>query len=153
MGFGAIGSAVGEGYTASEAARGMSRQPRVQGELLRTMLVAQAVAESSGIFALVIAVSMVFSKFETMTIEQGAALIGSGLAVGVAAIGSGIGCGLAGGRGCAGSARQPGAANKITVTMLLGQALSTSPSIFGFVIALILMIARSAARASCWRPR
>lgn len=139
IGFGAIGSAVGEGYTAAEAAKGISRQPRMQGELLRTMLVAQAVAESSGIFALVVAVVMTFKEFDNNTIEQAAALLGSGLAMGVSAIGSGIGCGLAGSSGCKGAARQPGAANKITVTMLLGQALSTSPSIFGFVIALILI--------------
>jgi len=140
MGFGAIGSAVGEGFTASEAARGMSRQPRMQGELLRTMLVAQAIAESSGIFSLVVAASLVFSRYDVSSFEAAMAVIGAGLAVGVAAIGCGTGCGLAGGRGCAGVARQPGAARKITVTMLLSQALSESPAIFGFVIALILII-------------
>ena len=143
MGFGAIGAAIGEGYTAAQASSGMSRQPRVQGELLRTMLVAQAVAESSGIFALVVAVSLVFSKYDEAvlgSIEQAMAVVGAGLAVGLAAIGAGIGAGLSGGQGCAGIARQPGVSNKITVTMLLGGALTTSPSIFGFVIALILMI-------------
>ena len=146
MGFGAIGAAIGEGYTAGQAAAGMARQPRMQGELLRTMLVAQAVAESSGIFALVIAVALVFSSPATAltgSIEQSMAVVGAGLAVGVAAIGSGIGTGLSGGRGCAGIARQPRVANKVTVTMLLGGALSTSPSIFGFVIALMLMIGTS----------
>ena len=46
IGFGAIGAALGEGYTAGLANEGLSRRPEKSGEILKNMLVGQAVAES-----------------------------------------------------------------------------------------------------------
>lgn len=60
MGFGAIGSAIGEGHTAAEANAAISRTPASTGNIFKTMLVGQAVAESTGIYALVIALILIF---------------------------------------------------------------------------------------------
>lgn len=60
MGFGAIGPGVGEGYTAGRACEGISRTPKEAGLITRTMLIGQAVAESTGIYSLVIALLMIF---------------------------------------------------------------------------------------------
>lgn len=55
MGLGAIGPGIGEGFAAGKACEGVSRRPEEYSTLFRTMLVGQAVTESTGIYALVIA--------------------------------------------------------------------------------------------------
>jgi len=141
MGFGAIGSGIGEGYTAREAALGMSRQPKVSGEIMRTMLVGQAISESPGIFSLIIAVFLVLGGMDIIANEVFAmGMLACGIAVGVSSIGAGVGTGLASGEACRSVARNPDSSGKVTMTMLLGQALATSPAVFGFVAALLLFL-------------
>ena len=60
MGFGAIGPGVGEGYTAGKACEAIGRAPEHAGLLTRTMLIGQAVAESTGIYSLVVALLILF---------------------------------------------------------------------------------------------
>lgn len=62
MGFGAIGPGVGEGYAAGKACEGISRRPDQAGLLTRTMLIGQAVSESTGIYSLVIALILIFAR-------------------------------------------------------------------------------------------
>jgi F-type H+-transporting ATPase subunit c len=61
MGFGAIGPGIGEGFAAGKACEGISRRPEEYGNLFRTMLIGQAVSESTGIYSLVIALILIFS--------------------------------------------------------------------------------------------
>lgn len=60
MGLGAIGPGVGEGLVASKACEAIGKNPGEAGLLTRTMLVGQAVSESTGIYALVIALLLLF---------------------------------------------------------------------------------------------
>lgn len=60
MGFGAIGPGVGEGYAAGRACEAIGRSPQDAGLLTRTMLIGQAVAESTGIYSLVVSLLMLF---------------------------------------------------------------------------------------------
>jgi F-type H+-transporting ATPase subunit c len=60
MGIGAIGSAIGEGMVASHALDGMARQPEMESTLLRTMVLGQAITETTGIYALLIAIVLLF---------------------------------------------------------------------------------------------
>jgi F-type H+-transporting ATPase subunit c len=60
MGFGAIGPGVGEGLVAARACEAIGKNPKEAGLLTRTMLVGQAVAESTGIYSLVIALLLLF---------------------------------------------------------------------------------------------
>lgn len=60
MGFGAIGPGIGEGFAAGKACEGISRTPENANLLTRTMLIGQAVSESTGIYSLVIALLMLF---------------------------------------------------------------------------------------------
>ncbi len=68
--------------------------------------------------------------------------IAAALAVGVAALGCGIGMGSGIGGACSGIARNPEASGKITVTMIIGLALIESLTIYGLVIAIILLFVR-----------
>ena len=98
MGLGAIGAAIGEGYTASEANLAVSRDADNSGNIFKNMLVGQAVAESSSIFALVIAILLLFLDVQAAGILKAAALLGAGLCMGLGAIGSGVGSGFPGAR-------------------------------------------------------
>ncbi|MBU1487137.1 ATP synthase F0 subunit C [bacterium] len=60
MGIGSIGPGVGEGFVGGKACEGIARQPEAAGLLTRTMLIADAVAESTGIYSLVIALLLIF---------------------------------------------------------------------------------------------
>lgn len=142
MGLGAIGAGIGEGYNAGEALDASTRQPAVSGELVRTMLIGQAVAETSGIFALVVAIILLFVAPPAAGLEITGALLGAGLAMGLGALGSGVGAGIAGGRAAAGIGRNPRARGSITLTMLLGQALATSPAVLALVVSVILLFAQ-----------
>ncbi len=60
MGLGAIGPGVGEGMAAAKACEAIGRNPSEAGLLTRTMLVGQAVTESTGIYSLVVALLLLF---------------------------------------------------------------------------------------------
>ena len=60
MGIGAIGAGSGEGYAAGKACEGIAREPQNAGAVTRTMLIGQAVAESTCIYALVISLLLIF---------------------------------------------------------------------------------------------
>jgi ATP synthase F0 subunit c len=139
MGLGAIGAAIGEGYTAAQANLAVSRDPKNSGEIFKNMLVGQAVAESASIFALVIAILLLFLDVPVPTLLKAAALFGAGISMGFGAIGSGIGSGYPGGKACAGIARQPAVASQLTTNMLIGSAVCQTPAIFSMVVALMLM--------------
>jgi F-type H+-transporting ATPase subunit c len=70
-----------------------------------------------------------------------ASVIAAALAVGLAAIGPGIGQGNASGQAVSGIARQPEAEGKIRGTLLLTLAFMESLTIYGLVIALVLLFA------------
>lgn len=60
MGVGAIGAAIGEGFIGGKAVEGMARQPELQGPLTRTMILADAIAETTGVYALIVALVLIF---------------------------------------------------------------------------------------------
>ena len=139
IGFGAIGAALGEGYTAGIANEALSYKPESSGDVIKNMLVGQAISESAAIFALVVAIVLLFSKPVTASAITSWAVIGAGLSMGLSAIGSGVGSGLPAGVACTGIVRQPGNSNKIITTMLLGSAVCQTPAIFGLVVAFLLL--------------
>ncbi len=61
MGFGAIGPGIGEGIAVSKALEGMARQPEATGTLRTNMLVGCAVAETTGLYSLLIAFLLMFA--------------------------------------------------------------------------------------------
>jgi F-type H+-transporting ATPase subunit c len=57
-----IGPGIGEGYAAGKAVESVARDPEARGNIITTMLLGQAVAESTGIYALVIAIVLIFTN-------------------------------------------------------------------------------------------
>lgn len=60
MGIGAIGPGIGEGFVGGKACEAIGKKPDEVGLLTRTMLLAQAVSETTGIYALVVAFLLLF---------------------------------------------------------------------------------------------
>lgn len=60
MGFGAIGPGIGEGFVAGKACEGIAHAPEQAPLLTRTMLLGQAVSETTGIYSLVISLILIF---------------------------------------------------------------------------------------------
>jgi len=139
MGLGAVGAAIGEGYTAAQANLAISRNSEISGDIFKNMLVGQAVAESASIFALVIAILLLFLDTGSANALKGAALLGAGVCMGFGAIGAGVGSGYPGGQACKGISRQPAVAPRLTTNMLIGAAVCQTPAIFSMVVALMLM--------------
>lgn len=54
--WGIIGIGIGQGIIGGKAVEGISRQPEASGTIMTTMLVGQAIAETSAIFAFIIAI-------------------------------------------------------------------------------------------------
>ncbi|MHB8763901.1 MAG: ATP synthase F0 subunit C [Deferrisomatales bacterium] len=138
MGIGAIGAAVGEGHTAAATSEAVARQPGAAQPLLRTMLVGQAVAESASIFALVVAIILLFSPWSPSML-QAVALLSAGLCMGAGALGSGVGAGLPGATACRGIARNPRTASRVTTTLLVGQAVAQTPAVFALLVAFLML--------------
>jgi F-type H+-transporting ATPase subunit c len=67
------------------------------------------------------------------------AALAAGIGVGIGALGCGIGQGIATSKACEGIARNPGAAGKIQVNLIIGLAMVESLTIYALVIALIIL--------------
>jgi len=60
MGFGGIGPGIGNGMAAESAVKWIARNMEMTGDLMRTMLVGQAVSQSTAIYAMVISLVLIF---------------------------------------------------------------------------------------------
>ncbi|MBN1809065.1 MAG: ATP synthase F0 subunit C [Planctomycetes bacterium] len=146
IGLGALGSGFGSGYVAGEACRSIAVNPRASNRSMVTMLVGQALSQTTVIYALVIALILCFKDFDyggdqsvTAVLPMMARLLGAGISVGAGAIGPGLGISLAGGAGAATAGRFPEQSALITRTMLIGAAVSETTSIYALVVSLLLV--------------
>lgn len=138
-----IGPGIGQGYAAGKAAEAMGRNPEHGGKPATiVMLLGAAVAETSGIFSLVIAIIMLFANpllnKTGVGIVIAASAIGAGLAM-IAGIGPGIGQGYAAGKAAEAVGKRPKLQSSIVSTMLVGQAVAQTTGIYALIIALLLL--------------
>ena len=57
-----IGPGIGEGNAVAKALEAIGRQPECKGDVTSTMLLGQAVAETTGLYSLVIALILLFAN-------------------------------------------------------------------------------------------
>lgn len=140
IGIAAFGSAFGEGIIALKASEAIARQPKASSQIVRIMLITQAVAETAGIFGLLISIILLF----VVSSEGGTAfafsVIAAGFCIGFGAIGAGIGSGQAGGAACESIGRNPRLSPNILITTLVGQAIVQTGCIFAMVVAMLLCL-------------
>jgi len=141
IGIAAIASGIAGGHTAGFTTKAMVRQPAVSDKLLQSMLISQAMRESSAIFALVVSMLLVFGGFLDTAVDYAKAFsfVAAGLAMGMGSLGPSLGMGYVGAEACEGIGRTPSQSMPVTTAMLLGQALSQTSSIFALVVALLVL--------------
>ena len=66
MGIGAVGPGIGEGHAVANACEAIGRQPEAKGAVISTMIMGCAISETTGIYALVIAILLIFVAPITM---------------------------------------------------------------------------------------
>ncbi|MEW6244544.1 MAG: ATP synthase F0 subunit C [Bacillota bacterium] len=56
-----IGPGIGEGYAAGKALEAIARQPEAEGKIRTNLILGDAIAESTGIYALAVALFLIFT--------------------------------------------------------------------------------------------
>lgn len=144
-----IGPGIGQGYAAGKGTKAVSDNPELQPTIIRTMFLGQAVAQTTGIYALIVSLVLLFANpllginvlggvVTGKAFILSASAIGAGLAV-IAGIGPGIGQGYAAGKGAEGVGERLSSQSDIIRTMLLGAAISETSGILALVVSLILL--------------
>lgn len=57
-----VGPGIGQGYAAGKAVESVARQPEAKGDIISTMVLGQAVSESTGIYSLVVALILLYAN-------------------------------------------------------------------------------------------
>ena len=57
-----VGPGIGQGFAAGKGAEAVGRQPAASSDIMRTMLLGCAVAETTGIYGLFIAIMLIFAN-------------------------------------------------------------------------------------------
>ncbi|HAE60750.1 MAG TPA: ATP synthase F0 subunit C [Eubacteriaceae bacterium] len=137
-----MGPAIGQGYAAGKATEAVGINPRNQRGITLVMLVGQAVAQTTGILALVISLILLYGNpfvgLEGAFIIIGASALGAGISM-VGGIGPGIGQGYAAGKAVEATGKRPDQQSNITKIMFLGQAVAQTTGIYALIVSLILM--------------
>ncbi len=139
-------------FAAGKGAEATAKNPKHSRQTTMIMLLGAAVAETSGILALVVAIILLFGNplpsHEVLSTNgaAGGALIlmasaiGAGLAM-IAGIGPGIGQGYAAGKGTEAVGKRPRLQPIILRAMFLGQAVAQTTGIYALIVAIILIFA------------
>jgi len=139
-----IGPGIGQGFAAGKGAEAVARNPKNSKQTTMVMLLGAAVAETSGILALVVALIMLFGNplvnQTTGVFVVMASAIGAGFSM-IAGIGPGIGQGYAAGKGTEAVGKRPKLQSAIVRTMFLGQAVAQTTGIYALIISLVLLFA------------
>lgn len=147
MGFGSVGPGFGSGYTGGYACVALSRMPKKGNEIMGNMLIGQALAQASSIFALVVSLLLLYAipEFAHLSLSQqilrAVAYIGAGLCIGFGTFGPGTAIGFVAGRASDMMGRYPRERANIMRTMFVGAAVTESTAIYSLVIAFLLMYA------------
>lgn len=139
-----IGPGIGQGFAAGKGAEAVARNPKSGKSATMVMLLGAAVAETSGILALVVSLIMLYGNplvnTEGTVIVIMASAIGAGLSM-IAGIGPGIGQGYAAGKGTEAVGKRPKYQPVIVRTMFLGQAVAQTTGIYALIVSLVLLFA------------
>jgi F-type H+-transporting ATPase subunit c len=139
-----IGPGLGQGIAAGKGAAASARPGKNLRQITFMMLLGSAVAETSGILSLVVALILLFGNPLVSGAGFGLVPAFSSLAVGVAmvaGVGPGMGQGYAAGKAVESVSLNPDQQGIITRTMLLGQAVGQTTGIYALIVALILLFA------------
>ncbi len=148
VGIGSLGPVTGAGYAGGQACHAISRMPKQSNAILGYMLIGQALAQTSSIFALLVSLLLLYStplqaSIPNLTtgsiLVRAIAYLGAGLAIGIGSIGPGAGIGNVAGKACRMVGKYPAQRSHIMRTMFLGAAVSQSTAIYALVVSFLLI--------------
>ena len=146
MGFGSTGPNFGSGYAGSESVEGIGRVPSENLPVTTSMLIGQALSQTSAIFALVVALLLVYTVPRMSEVQdlgyqvmRAFAFIAAALSIGFGTIGPASGVGFVAGRSARNIARNKESQSLSMRTMFLGAAVTESTAIYALVVAFLLI--------------
>ena len=135
--FTGIGAGIGIGMATASACEAVAKSPEADGKISKLLLLGSALAEATAIYGFVIGLLIILLVGEG---DFSASLaFGAGVAV-LSGVGAGLGIGYATSKACAAVAYNPEADGKISKLLLLGSALAEATAIYGFVVALLIIL-------------
>ena len=143
-GLGALGAAIGIGYSGSAMIGTIAEKP----ETFSKAMISVVLAEALGIYGLLSAFMIIMRLSDTLTFGQGLVMLSAGLAIGVAAIGGGIGIAKAGSSMCTAIGQAPETFSKSLVSVVLAEALAIYGLLSSFM--LIMRVDTVTAPAQGW---
>lgn len=147
MGFGSLGPGFGSGYAGGHSCMALARMPKKNNEIIGNMLIGQALAQASTIFALVVAMLLLYAIPYSAHLEfnqqllRAVAYLGAGICIGFGTFGPGTAIGFVAGKATDMMGRYPRERTAIMRTMFVGVAVTESTAIYSLVIAFLLMFA------------
>ena len=138
IGLGALGPGLGCALPAVSACHGIAKQPKNADVLTMNMLIAQAVSQTTVIFALTVSLILMNVEFSNnwLTIS---CVIAAALGTGFGGIGPGLGEGYIGYVANQKIGEDASQLNIMTRMMLIAQAITETTGIYALVISLILL--------------
>jgi F0F1-type ATP synthase membrane subunit c/vacuolar-type H+-ATPase subunit K len=131
-----LGAGIGQGIAAIGAFKAVDRQPSVESEVNKSIILALAIIETAVVLGLIFIMILFFKN--TTGFYQILSEVGIGCALGIPAFVIGVASGLPAYSAMMSIARQPFMARKMTNAMLLTQSIIQTPIIFGFLIATVI---------------
>ena len=148
VGLGAVGPVFGAGYAGGQACKSIGRMPKHSNDILGNMLIGQALAQTSSIFALVVSLLLLYTVPNQPLdatvgdmILKSISILGAGIAIGLGTMGPGTGIGNVAGKACDMMGRFPRERKEIMRTMFLGAAVSESTAIYSLFVSFLLLFA------------
>jgi F0F1-type ATP synthase membrane subunit c/vacuolar-type H+-ATPase subunit K len=143
-GLGALGAAIGIGYSGSAMIGTIAEKP----ETFSKAMISVVLAEALGIYGLLSAFMIIMRLTDTLSFGQGLIMLSAGLAIGIAAIGGGIGIAKAGSSMCTAIGQAPETFSKSLVSVVLAEALAIYGLLSSFM--LIMRVDQVTAPAQGW---
>ena len=134
-----IGAGAGIGIATAKACESVAKCPDADGKISKLLLLGSALAEATAIYGFVVGLLIILLLQNSPSQYVADISIGAGIAV-LTGVGAGIGIGLATAKSCEAVSRQPEADGKISKLLLLGSALAEATAIYGFVVALLIIL-------------
>ena len=144
IGLSSIGPAIGLALFAKTACLGLGINRHAHRQIFSFTLISQAIIETPIIFALIIAISLLFlvPPVAHDTLLDGIALIAAGLCTGIGTIGSGISSGLTASAACTQITHKPATYSTLSRISMLAQGLIETSTIYAVLISFLLIFYR-----------
>ena len=140
IGLGSIGPTIGLAQFAGAACEGIGKNRRSYGKLLSFSFISQAIIETPAIFALLVALMLIFSPIYPDSALKGITFLSAGLCIGFGTLGAGISSGRTSAAACTQIALNPSLYTSLSKVSMFVQGLIDTAAVYALLIALLLYL-------------